>query len=919
MAPACNDTVKNGGESDVDCGGTSSCVRCGTNKTCTLAADCLSGVCTGGLCQAPTCTDLVKNGTETDVDCGGSCTTKCANTKSCSINADCVSGVCSGGVCQAASCTDTVKNGGESDVDCGGSTSCARCVGGKTCTAGTDCVSKICTGGLCTNANCTDGVKNGSESDIDCGGGDCTGCATGKICTQGSDCASKVCTGGLCQAPTCTDGQKNGTETDIDCGGTTCSKCAATKACLVAADCVSGVCTGGVCQAAACNDLVKNGTETDVDCGGTTCAKCIVGKICSTNSDCQSNNCVSGVCQSAGGTWARLETKRGDTDPNNGEIKPHLRLWNDGTTSKSYQTLKFRYWYTVDRALSQSSACDAATPGCGNVIRSIVALNPVRDKADFYLEVSFKNNSGSIAAGGSLEVQVRANTSSWSPMSEANDHSYNTSDAYVTWNNVTVYENDALVWGTEPGPAPPAQGLKVQYKANNTNDPTNGPQPYLKIINPDPTTIPLTEITARYWFTGDGAATITGEKGYSYNDLGYSGYVNISDFVTKTAVDVLRTGADKYFQVGFTSSAGSLRWNDVITLEWAFQGDNWATQFTQSNDYSYDATKTAYADWSKVTLYRNGTLIWGTEPAQPPPRDPENPANAVNGMEYAYYEGTWSWLPNFSTLVYKLAGVTTGFNISHRRNNDNFGFVFTGYVDVPTEGEYTFYTTSDDGSKLYIGSNLIVNNDGLHAMQERSGTIGLKPGKHAIRVEQFDGTGGEGLEVRYAGPGITKQVIPASALYRLPQGSPTDASKYHFESGAQGWVDAGWSGTFATVAASTDRAFAGTASLRCDINGAATNYAADVRPPTAPVGTNIYVRVWFPAGAPIPYIQPFTMHSDSWTWLGAWTETSKLTPGTWTTFTLTLPANPGTVQSIGVEFTTNASWTGSVYVDSVQY
>jgi hypothetical protein len=72
-APTCTDGVKNGSESDVDCGGT--CPACGTDKSCSLPADCTSGVCTGGKCAAPSCTDAVKNGTETGIDCGGSCPT----------------------------------------------------------------------------------------------------------------------------------------------------------------------------------------------------------------------------------------------------------------------------------------------------------------------------------------------------------------------------------------------------------------------------------------------------------------------------------------------------------------------------------------------------------------------------------------------------------------------------------------------------------------------------------------------------------------------------------------------------------------------------------------------------------------------------------------------------------------------------
>jgi len=80
--------------------------------------------CTIG--AAPSCTDGIKNGTETDIDCGGSCTTKCQNGKGCGVNGDCSSSICTGGVCQAApTCSDGIKNGTETGVDCGGS--CPPC------------------------------------------------------------------------------------------------------------------------------------------------------------------------------------------------------------------------------------------------------------------------------------------------------------------------------------------------------------------------------------------------------------------------------------------------------------------------------------------------------------------------------------------------------------------------------------------------------------------------------------------------------------------------------------------------------------------------------------------------------------------------------------------------------------------------
>jgi hypothetical protein len=80
---------------------------------------------------------------------------------------------------------------------------------------------------------------------------------------------------------------------------------------------------------------------------------------------------------------------------------------------------------------------------------------------------------------------------------------------------------------------------------------------------------------------------------------------------------------------------------------------------------------------------------------------------------------------------------------------------------------YTFYTNSDDGSKLYIDDALIVGNDGLHGPLEKSGSTGLKAGKHKIRVIYFQRKGGTLLEVSYESNNISKRKIPSSALYRL--------------------------------------------------------------------------------------------------------------------------------------------------------
>lgn len=136
-----------------------------------------------------------------------------------------------------------------------------------------------------------------------------------------------------------------------------------------------------------------------------------------------------------------------------------------------------------------------------------------------------------------------------------------------------------------------------------------------------------------------------------------------------------------------------------------------------------------------------------------------------NGLQYKYYVGTWNKLPDFS----KLEPVKRGkvYNIDLLEINDlgsQFGILFTGKIEIKTEGEYTFFLGSNDGSKLWIDHKEIVDADGVHAFEKFSGKLFLSKGLHHFKLEYFQAGGGKGLELLYAGPNTEKQFIPADAL-----------------------------------------------------------------------------------------------------------------------------------------------------------
>lgn len=99
----------------------------------------------------------------------------------------------------------------------------------------------------------------------------------------------------------------------------------------------------------------------------------------------------------------------------------------------------------------------------------------------------------------------------------------------------------------------------------------------------------------------------------------------------------------------------------------------------------------------------------------------------------------------------------------------DFAVKITGFIEAPKDGTYTFYISSDDGSNFYIGNAQLINHAGTHQMSERDGYLDLKAGKHAFKLDYYQGAGDAGLVLQWSGPGIIKEVVPASALSSIPK------------------------------------------------------------------------------------------------------------------------------------------------------
>ncbi len=150
------------------------------------------------------------------------------------------------------------------------------------------------------------------------------------------------------------------------------------------------------------------------------------------------------------------------------------------------------------------------------------------------------------------------------------------------------------------------------------------------------------------------------------------------------------------------------------------------------------------------------------------PRESSSVTERTPGLKYEYFEDPAkkiSTVNDLKALKASASGIAERPALNVAKAREFMGLTFDGFVAIPSDGVYTFYTTSDDGSALFIGGVRVVDNDFFQGMTERSGQIALKAGLHPIRVEYFQGARGLGLELRYEGPGIVKQQIPTGVLF----------------------------------------------------------------------------------------------------------------------------------------------------------
>ncbi|MDC0746893.1 hypothetical protein [Polyangium mundeleinium] len=184
------------------CDGEGNCVECNTDADCGVAGihcDPKSNTCFS-------CTDGIRNGDESDSDCGGNRCPKCTQGKSCNTGGDCTTANCADGACCSSPCSgpclacdlpgfvgecNPIEKYGE-DSSYGNGMSCLNAAG-LACSAAASCLQALNTNcasnGDCASLRCADPDNNGQKTCVK---------GPGDPCNQPVECFNNTCTNGVC-------------------------------------------------------------------------------------------------------------------------------------------------------------------------------------------------------------------------------------------------------------------------------------------------------------------------------------------------------------------------------------------------------------------------------------------------------------------------------------------------------------------------------------------------------------------------------------------------------------------------------------------------------------------------------------------------------------------------------------------------
>jgi hypothetical protein len=133
-------------------------------------------------------------------------------------------------------------------------------------------------------------------------------------------------------------------------------------------------------------------------------------------------------------------------------------------------------------------------------------------------------------------------------------------------------------------------------------------------------------------------------------------------------------------------------------------------------------------------------------------------------VNYAVYQGSWPWVPEFSTLTPNKTGKAKGLDISVAESEGKYGLAFTGYLTVKEDAEYTFELESDSGAHFRLHDATVIDDD----FQRNGGAVRAKvrlaAGQHPFRLYYRHESGPARLVLKWSSPGFAPRKVAAEDL-----------------------------------------------------------------------------------------------------------------------------------------------------------
>ena len=142
--------------------------------------------------------------------------------------------------------------------------------------------------------------------------------------------------------------------------------------------------------------------------------------------------------------------------------------------------------------------------------------------------------------------------------------------------------------------------------------------------------------------------------------------------------------------------------------------------------------------------------------------EPETPTSTQPGLKCNYYKAFFKETKFIEAAKPDSSFTSDQIAVPSSVKAPSFAITYNGYINVPSDGIYSFYLTCDDGGVLWVAGKEAVNNDGLHSAIEKNGQVALKKGLQKFKLDFIEGGGGFTLKLKYSKDGSVPQEVPAS-------------------------------------------------------------------------------------------------------------------------------------------------------------